>query len=250
VKIKIFKSLTSISAIINLHREGELAKASILSAVTAVDKAEEMMNISTRIIIVLDAADPLTISAAGQYVSNNKFKIYNVNLKDLSCSRNFAIDKCDTEYVAFLDGDDLWGEDWLWKAIQNDQRLNIERDVIWHPEINFIFENDNHIFFHTDMDSHDFFIDYLRVSNYWTALSLAKTRIYQEIPFIKNEIKFGMGFEDWNWNCRTIEKGFKHKVAINTCHFIRNKKIGSLLSKTNKNHCVLTPHNLFSPNTD
>lgn len=233
-----------ITAVINLHNEGFLAYATVRSALKAIEEAKQKMDLKSRLLLVLDNPNDVTISMVDNFSKIEYIEIINVDVKDLGLSRNEAVNICDSEYITFLDGDDLWGKDWLWRCYQADKEEK-GREIVWHPEANIIFDNDYHIFHHTDMDSNDFVLDYLRISNYWTALSFAKTEAYRKTPFHRNRIKEGFGYEDWNWNCRTIKEGLTHKVALNTCHFIRRKKLGSMLQETNAGNCIVTPHKLF-----
>lgn len=233
-----------ITAVINLHNEGYLSYPTIRSAVQAVEHAKKSHSLNSEILLILDNPDEETIKVASRFKDLDFVRLLPVDVKDLALSRNEAVNNCRSEYISFLDGDDLWGRDWLWRCYKADRKLKTSEQV-WHPETNIIFDREYHIFHHTDMDSKEFLMDYLRINNYWTALSFGKTEIYRKVPFEANQIKNGFGFEDWNWNCRSIETGIKHKVALETCHFIRRKKQGSMLQDTNNNFCIVTPHNLF-----
>ncbi len=232
----------TISVIVNLHNEGLMAYPCLQSVINSCSKFYQVTSKSSEIILILDHPNELTLE-----ITNNKvfksFKRYIIDEKDLSSSRNFGVSKASGRYVAFIDGDDLWGDDWLWRSYQTYETFN--QPVVLHPEMNYIFDQDYHIFWHTDMDDETFDLDYLGIANYWTALSFSEKVIYERIPFIKNNIREGFGFEDWNWNCRTIESGIIHKIVRNTCHFIRRKAKGSMLSETHVNSCLLTPVTLF-----
>jgi len=95
------------------------------------------------------------------------------------------------------------------------------------------------------METSSFDMDSLRYTNYWTALSFADKSIYKAFPYKRNKIKSGFGYEDWNWNCTTINEGIIHKTVSDTCHFIRRKESGSMLSESNIMKCLMTPAPLF-----
>jgi len=233
-----------ITAIINLHAEGNLANATIRSAIKAVENAYRNHNLECEILLILDNPNIATIQLMDHFNDVDFISYHIVEFKDLGLSRNFGTSKASGQYLTFLDGDDLWGEDWLWRCF-NMSESNKNKNIVWHPETNIVFGKEYHLFHHTDMESKEFQLDYLRVNNYWTALSFAPISIYQNTPFNKNEIQNGFGFEDWNWNCKTIAKNVIHKVAINTCHFIRKKENDSMLFETNQNKCLVSPHTLF-----
>jgi len=234
----------NISAIINFHSEGKLAEKTIRSVEAAISEAKHFRGLNCEVILILDKASSDTKENILQFSNYPDFKILNVDYGDLALSRNHGVEVSDSDYIAFLDGDDMWGKEWLWRAFDADQNI-LETETVWHPEVNIFFGKEQMMFIHTDMDSKEFVLDYLRISNYWTALSFGKASIFKELPFKENRLDKGFGFEDWNWNCRVIEKGIKHKIVENTCHFIRTKESGSLLEKTNAMNCIVTPHGLF-----
>ena len=58
--------------------------------------------------------------------------------------RNHAVGLVSAGHVAFLDGDDLWSENWLVDAY----RMCADDDrVIGHPELNWFFENQQNLYF-------------------------------------------------------------------------------------------------------
>ncbi len=232
-----------VSVLVNLHAEGLIAYPTLRSVNEAVLKATEK-GIGTEVILLLDNPDAETESLVGSYAERFNFQCHTISYKDLGLSRNHGIEIANGKYLTFIDGDDLWGEDWIWRCFELSESR--EDDIVIHPEVNVIFGKENHLFFHTDMESTEFDLDFLRINNYWTALSFSKKSVYQATPYAKNKIKEGFGFEDWNWNCRTIKKNIVHKTAKHTCHFIRKKEEGSMLQDTNKNYCLVTPNDLFS----
>lgn len=237
-------SIIHVSALITMFREGNLAHPTIKSAIQACEQAM-LKGINVELVFVLDSTNNATRTLAEYHETSNSFvRIFEHIEDDLALSRNVAIRNAKGEYVTFLDGDDLWGEDWVWRCYEADQELDQSKQVIWHPHVNVVFENEYQLFYHTDMESSDFDIDFLRIGNYWTSLSFAKRSIYLENPYMKNNVNEGFGFEDWNWNCNTISKGIIHKTVKHTCHFIRKKK-NSMLVEHNSKKCLMTPSNLF-----
>lgn len=235
-----------VTAIITMFREGILAHPTIKSAIVAVEEAKQR-GISAEIMLNLDNTDDETRDICTNLANEHDIiRIFEHNEDDLGLSRNIGIQNCESKYVTFLDGDDLWGKDWIWRCYESAEAS--EEDVVWHPEINVVFQREYQLFYHTDMDNPDFEMDFLRINNYWTALSFARRDLYINNPYSKNKIKEGYGFEDWNWNCNTISKGIKHKTAKDTCHFIRKKESGSMLSDHSKYKCIMTPSNLFELN--
>jgi hypothetical protein len=145
---------------------------------------------------------------------------------DLALSRNAGIRGVDAAYVALMDGDDLWGQDWLLKAVAAARAA--DRPSVWHPELNVMFGGDvPQLFLHpdsTDPEFDDFeLVDY----NHWTSLSFAARSTYLEHPFHPLHLTGGRGFEDWSWNAQTLAAGIPHRVVAETVHFVRRRR-GSL----------------------
>ena len=236
--------MTNVTAIITMFREGILAHPTIKSAVVAAKEAEAK-GISVEIMLNLDSTDEQTRKVCQNMAAKHDIiRIFEHEEDDLGLSRNIGVKNSNSTYITFLDGDDLWGKDWIWRCYQAAEETT-DKNVVWHPEINVVFEREYQLFYHTDMDNPDFELDFLRINNYWTALSFTTKALYENHPYSTNKIKEGYGFEDWNWNCNTIHKGVKHKIVQDTCHFIRKKESGSMLSDHSKYKCIMTPSPLF-----
>lgn len=228
--------MVDVSCIVNAHDEGHVIHPTIRSVKRAVNYAESC-GLEVDIHIVLDDSDDLTISVV-ESALEGVGAIHAVSYKDLSTSRNHARNESAGEYLAFIDGDDLWCHTWLVDAYMNSMR--VEMPVVFHPEYNIYFgDESSHVFHHVDMDSPEFDDETLLKTNYWTALSFARKCIYEKFPYSPNKIEEGFGYEDWTWNHETIANGVRHKVVPGTAHFIRRGKPGgSLLELTNSKSAI------------
>lgn len=226
-----------VTAILNGHREGMTAVPSMESLKRTISHAEESGH-AVEVIIVLDKADPIT-TAVIEETKLPHHKVYHTEFGDLGLARNFAISRAHGEFIALLDADDLWGVDWLKKAIASACRRTDK--VVWHPAINIYFGAAKHIFAHVDMEDSDFEYTGLLIENYWTSLSFARREIYLETPYPKTDLKAGIGFEDWSWNMETICRGAVHKVVPGTGHVIRRKTF-SLAQQTSVARAVPKPN--------
>jgi hypothetical protein len=102
------------------------------------------------------------------------------------------------------------------------------RNIVWHPEVNVVFGESDHIFCHVDMDDEDFDPLVLIAANYWTSLSFARREIFLQIPYPKSDLYRGVGHEDWGWNRLVIGCGYIHKIVKNTGHAIRRKPLSQV----------------------
>lgn len=233
---------TDVTAVINAHGEG-LMLTSTLESVSRAVKAANAQNMSVEVIALADVPDELTMHVLQSFDRLPMDVRVGCN-GDLAESRNEAVSYANGEFIAFVDGDDLWGEEWLVRAVN--AARNEPRECVWHPEVNLYFsETDQWLFHHPDMDEKDFDVWQQLVTNYWTALSFARRSVYLTHPYIRNEISKGTGYEDWSWNCTTIANGIVHKSVPDTCHFIRRKPF-SMVAETNSNEALVSRHSLFS----
>lgn len=230
-----------VSAVLNAHREGMIAKPSMESLKRSIAHAERAGH-TIEVHIVLDRAD----STTAEVISNAKLShhyIHETNFGDLGMARNFAVSNASGEYIALLDADDLWGVDWLTKAIAAARSRN--DNVIWHPEISVYFGAAKHIFRHIDMESQDFDPLSLFLENHWTSLSFSTREIYMNNPYPTTDLRAGFGFEDWAWNLQTTSGGILHKTVAGTGHVIRRKPI-SLAQQTVVAQAVTRPNDYLS----
>lgn len=165
-------------------------------------------------------------------------KILSVNHSDLGLSRNSGISASRGEFISFLDGDDLYSENWLTDAFLS---LKENTHKIAHPEVNVFFDKDPHWWRHINQKSIAFLASEMIGHNYWTALSFAHRSVYMKFPYQQCARTSGFGYEDWHWNCETIEGGLEHCFIPRTTHFIRIKSSESL------NHFFRSQKSLIRP---
>ncbi|MBA4010685.1 MAG: glycosyltransferase family 2 protein [Phenylobacterium sp.] len=234
--------MTEICAIINVHREGLLAHTSVQSAVRAADAARAH-GISVELLVVADCPDQPT----RDYVEGLEapgLRVLTTDVDDLGCARNVAVQSTSCEYVAFLDGDDLWAQNWLKAAYAC--ATQDDRQVIWHPEGSLFFGEaiDPYWLMHPDMDDDAYAWLRLASQNLWTSLAFASKRLFDAVPYRRTTLGEGFGFEDWAWNAQTISFGAVHKIVPGTSHLVRVKP-SSLLKSTEASGAMMIPSDLF-----
>ncbi len=212
--------MTDISAILTAHHEGALAGMSLHSLLDAVARAEES-GLKCEILIVLDRPDAPTAEMFAEAESRG-WRVHEVDFGDQGKTRNHAVTLSKGRYIAFLDGDDLWSENWLVEAYRM-----CETDpgrIIAHPEVDWFFQENNNLFFHVDQTDPAFDPSVLRFVNCWDALCMAPREAHERFPYCDRDIDTGFAFEDWQWNCETLEAGYVHRVVPDTIHFKRRRK--------------------------
>jgi glycosyltransferase involved in cell wall biosynthesis len=187
---------------------------------------------------VLDCANDQTrhlVRARGAWLD----AIEEVPFGDLGLSRNFGVQRARGTFVAFLDGDDLWGADWLHLA-HAAAKSSSTPDVIWHPEFLFYFTEgdfDRHSISriphssarsyhvkHQSSMSPDLEQGALILDNIWSANAFAARVIHERYPYVAIDRTKGFGIEDWSWHLATLSAGLTHDVVPETVHIIRMKE--------------------------
>lgn len=230
----------NISVIVNAHREGLLAVSTIRSLRQAIKYAESQ-NLRIETIAVLDRSDDLTVEVFTSQPEIN-FKIIRVDHGDLGTSRNAGALHASGDWIAYLDADDLWCENWLAKAFisaETDKRM-----IVWHPEANLYFGVREYIFRHVDMDDTEYDPLSLMINNYWTALCFTRRSTLLSIPYTSTDLTRGIGYEDWSWNREVISQGGFHKIVKGTAHAIRAKD-NSLLRMTGAAGSIPRPTEMY-----
>ncbi len=214
-----------ISVIITAHREGVIAGATARSALAALG-ATRSAGLSDEIILVLDRADAITAQVLC-YGLDGQARVLETSEGDPGQARNRGIEAANGRCATFLDADDLWSENWLleaWKMIET------RPDAAAHSACNIIFGRARHIWWHADSEAALCDHAYLNWLNYWDAMTFARTDLYRQYPFHRNDLDLKFGHEDWHWNLWTLSQGVAHKPVARTIHFKR-ARVGSQMAK-------------------
>jgi hypothetical protein len=231
-----------ITVTIIFHGEGAYALPALASMHDMVDAARAQgLKIQSR--AVLDKPNDLTrhlVTTRGDWLD----EIEEVQCGDLGNARNAGVASAQGEYLAFLDGDDLWGAEWLTRAHACAIAAPDPRRTIWHPEMLYYFyatDFDRHSmteipaqghssfhFFHFASDDPKFDRNALFIDNVWSANVFASRELHIEYPYKAVEKHTGFGVEDWSWNIDTVQAGIPHRIVEGGVHIIRVKDVGSL----------------------
>jgi cellulose synthase/poly-beta-1,6-N-acetylglucosamine synthase-like glycosyltransferase len=231
-----------ITATIIFHREGAYALPALASMRDMVDAAKaEGLKVQAR--AILDKSDELTrslVATRGGWLDETQ----EVEFGDLGHARNAGAAAAKGEFLAFLDGDDLWGSEWLHRAYACAANSPAGSETIWHPAMLYYFyasDFDRHSmstfanpaaksfhFFHFGSDHPQFDANALFLENVWSANVFASRALHQKYPYAAVERQTGFGVEDWSWNIATVDAGIPHRIVDETVHIIRVKDAGSL----------------------
>jgi len=234
-------SRPDVTAIITAHAEGPLVGLSLRSMLDAVDHARAA-GATVELLAVLDNPDAATREAFAE-AAGHGFRLVETSYADQGRVRNEAVGEATGEHVAFLDGDDLWSENWLTDALAV-CRTDPGR-VIAHPELDWIFDGSSMLAFFPDQLDPAFEPASLRVANAWDALCVAPIEAYRDHPFSRRAIADGYAFEDWHWNMETLASGYVHRLVPETVHFKR-RRAGSQFTQARANRSLPRATDLLS----
>ena len=233
-------SHVDITAIVNLHAEGEQASPTFASIARAKSFAEDQALV-VEALAVLDQPTKDTLRFIESY-EGMEFRTMQVSYGDLGQARNDGVEQASGKWIAFIDGDDLWAENWLASAYA--AATSDARPIIWHPLGLLVFGEKTHLFIHVDTEDDDFDPVVLSMSNYWASQSFAPRQVFLTLPYPKSDLGQQLGYEDWGWNMKTLSHGFIHKSVPDTINACRTRA-GSLLKTTEAKKAMPEPTSLF-----
>lgn len=208
-----------VSAIITGHNEGMLAGLGLRSLLDAVAVARDA-GLSVEILAVLDNPDRATHEALAE-VPDRGGRLIEVSHGDHGLARNDAIGNASGRYLAFLDADDLWSENWVVNAFRMCE--SEPGRVIAHPAVNWIFDNGGYCYFLPDQTDEAWNLSFVRVANPWDQLCMAPAEVHRAHPYHRRDLAAGFAYLDWSWNLETIGAGYVHRVVPDTIHFKRRR---------------------------
>ncbi len=218
-------STPAITAVVNLHREGRDAQPTVRSAEIAVERARGL-GVEVELLLVADRPDAETVELVESIPGANTLVL---DVGDLGEARNAAAAEARGRWVAYLDGDDLWGASWLAAAHQAASAPTEIDPVVWHPELSLYFGETRRAVHHPDSLSPGFDRTRFRLHNAWTALCFVEREVVLTVPYRRNRLAHGFGFEDWSWNTEILDRGGAHRIVPDTVHAIRRDAANSSL---------------------
>lgn len=233
-----------ISAVVTFHRERELAVPT-LHAIERMRRHAENDGLAVELVMTLDGDDAATEDAVLSHPALREGDVlHRVQLFDLSLCRNHAIGHARGEFVATLDGDDLFSANWLAEAVACIRRHG-PRTIV-HPHTMIAFGAWNAFWEQIDQTDPRFLPEALVSLNHWNACSVARREVFVDCPYVYARVgESGFGFEDWHWNCETIARGYVHRVAPQTFRLERRKPEGSLNVAHQQHAAILRPSAFF-----
>jgi hypothetical protein len=142
-------------------------------------------------------------------------------------------------YIAFLDADDLFSENWLAAGVAVLERAEEDDDpIIAHPELNVIFDGPMALNQLVDQDSPFFTPHFLYVRNAYDSLCLTPRAAHLEVPYVERDIPNGLSFQDWQFAIETMSRGWRHVVVPDTIIFKRRRDFSLMVESRTRQSMV------------
>ena len=229
-----------VTVCVTFHAENELLLPSLASLNDTVNFAR---NRGHRV-QVLAAADNATQRTSELLArSNNLFDyVHPVTFGQPAEARNYLVEKAGGKFVAVLDGDDLWSQNWIAQSIET-LRDACPVESVLHPEFVYYFVEEDFKFHSATQDpspmSKSHFVRHrdsiedettkakILLDNFWSAHSVALRSTFLDHPYQVDARETGTGIEDWGFNIETLNSGIQHIAVAKTLHMVRIKEVGS-----------------------
>lgn len=229
--------MTDLTLIVTAHDETVVSGPTMLSADAAI-AAARATGVTVQPIIVLDKATPDTTA----YFTQPRFDHWERRVfaeGDLGRVRNAVVPDTDGRYVAFLDADDLFSENWLAAGVAAlDAAHERGERAIAHPELNLVFDGTRTVIVNIPDDSPLFTPYYLYLRHYYDSLLLAPREAHLEIPYVSRDVPNGLSYQDFQFTIETFDAGWRHLVVADTVIFKRRRDF-SLVTESNARRSVV-----------
>ena len=219
---------TDLTLIVTAHSETLVCGPTMTSAAVAVEAAQGA-GFSVQTVVALD--NPT--EATSEYFNQPDFghwEKWEISEGDPGRARNALVPQVSGRFVAFLDADDLFSENWLADGlgVLTEAEERGER-IIAHPEVNLIFDGGSALNHNVGQDSPLFTPHFLYVRNCYDTLGLAPREAHLEVPYGNRDIANGLSREDWQFAIETMARGWKHVVVPDTIIFKRRRDFSMMV---------------------
>jgi glycosyltransferase involved in cell wall biosynthesis len=234
-----------VTLIITAHNEGNLLAKTVESCRRALAESANFASTS-EIIIILDRANEKTTTLSDYLLEKNIVdSVYKTNFGDPGHARNFGVNKATTEFVTFVDGDDLINGRYIRQMMMRSRLLG--ENVFLRPRIVVTFGNEKAFLLQFDsrLISNN---EVMLYSNPWAMPVFGRKRDFLRHPFVGDEKANGFSHEDWEWNLLILDVGGEFRVVEDATYFARRRR-NSRTSEAREFHYVIRPMEFFrNPN--
>jgi hypothetical protein len=222
-----------VTLVVTVHSETLVAGPTMESAEKALAAAEAAGHSVERILVLDNPAD-----ATRDYFDQPAFDGWDrrpMSEGDPGRVRNAIVPQTRGRFVAFLDGDDLFSENWLAAGVTTLKQAAAEGSrVIAHPELNVVFDGGTQLNHNIGQDSPLFTPHFLYVRNCYDTLCLTPREAHLEVPYGGRDIANGISREDWQFGVETMARGWRHVIVPDTIIFKRRRDFSMMVESTGR----------------
>jgi glycosyltransferase involved in cell wall biosynthesis len=228
---------TDLTLIVTAHNETLVCGPTMEAADIAVNAAHPA-GYTVQAIIALDNATDETT----EYFNQSDFDHWErwvMHEGDLGRVRNALVPRASGRFIAFLDADDLFSQNWLADGVAALYAAEERGEsAIVHPEVNVIFDGGKYLLQNVDQDSPLFTPHFLYVRNAYDSLCMSPREAHMEVPYVHRDIPNGLSYQDWQFAIETMSRGWKHVVVPDTIIFKRRRDV-SLVTESNTRKSIV-----------
>lgn len=194
-----------------------------MSAADAAIACAEKAGITVERIIALDKATDATKAWFGQ-PAFDAWDRQVMEEGDLGRVRNAIVPRTKGRFIAFLDSDDLFSENWLREGVLRLREAEAAGErAIAHPELNWLFDGTHSVYYKPNQSDPLFSPYYFYTMNYYDSLCMCPREAHLEFPYVHRDIPNGLSFQDWQFSIETMAGGWTHVNAPDTIIFKRRR---------------------------
>lgn len=229
--------MTDLTVVVTAHNETVVCGPTMKAADDAIESARDR-GFTVQPVITFDKATEATRAYLGQGRFDH-WERWEMHEGDLGRVRNALLPRTEGRFIAFLDADDLFSENWLADGVAVlDEAEQAGRRLIAHPELNVLFDGANSVLVNIDQDSPLFTPYYTYFRNYHDSLCLTPRQAHLDIPYVSRDIPNGLSFQDWQFSIETMAAGWEHVVVPDTIIFKRRRDFSLVVESSNRKSIV------------
>jgi hypothetical protein len=216
-------SSVDVSVLMMGHDQDHLIHGSIVSVERAAARAREH-GLSVELLLMLRDPTAELTRWAGDCI-RAPWQVLETQSPEQGSARNEAIAASTGRYLAWIDGWDLWSENWIDAAMQAESSAPVP--AVWHPEavVRFgdtYFSSQGYaLVWQPDGAAGKFDYAALLEANPYPTGPLASRSVFADVPFPVEDSARGWGDVPWWWTCNAVGHGYHHAVASETFHYQR-----------------------------
>ncbi|GAB2984708.1 glycosyltransferase [Nocardioides montaniterrae] len=226
-----------LTVVVTAHNETVVSGPTMRAADIAIEAARARGYV-VEAVIALDKATPATTAYFTQSCFDH-WERWEYAEGDLGRVRNALLPRTRGRFIAFLDADDVFSENWLADGVATLDAAEREgRRLIAHPELNVLFDGANSVLVNIDQRSRLFTPYYTYFRNYHDSLCLTPRQAHLDLPYVSRDIPNGLSFQDWHFSIETMAAGWEHVVVPDTIIFKRRRDFSLVVESSNRKSIV------------